>query len=355
MLRIVISVLILAGSLLPAHADDEPTRLFRSDEPITIRFEGPIRQIVRDMQAPDPKPYPATLQLAGESPETLPITLTPRGNSRRDRETCRFPPLRVRFPEKPGKSSLFRKQKSIKLVVHCKDSRAYEQYVLLEYLAYRLFNVITPQSLNVRLARIEYVNDDNGRTLTERWGFFIEDIDDMADRIGRKEVEIPDIDIVMLDPEAAARVSVFQYMIGNLDWSVVSGSGDDPCCHNGKLVGDPDALINLIPVPYDFDFSGLVDTAYAAPPSRFKLRSVRDRKYRGFCNYTEQTRAAIALFQEREQALLAEIDQITDLSDSQKGKARRYIESFFKDIATPERAERNILNACRTRTAQSPN
>ncbi len=55
--------------------------------------------------------------------------------------------------------------------------------MLLEYSAYRLYNLMTPLSFRARLANIDYL-DDNGRPYVSRVGFFIEDFSDVAKRNG---------------------------------------------------------------------------------------------------------------------------------------------------------------------------
>ena len=137
--------------------------------------------------------------------------------------------------------------------------------LLLEYSAYRLYNQLTPASHRVRLATIDYVGSDN-RPLTTRIGFFLEDIDDVAARNGMRRAATGErIGSSQLSSADAARLAMFEYMISNLDWSMRAGPPGDRCCHNSRLLGRAGAAINLFPVPYDFDFSGLVSAPYAAP------------------------------------------------------------------------------------------
>ena len=184
----------------------------------------------------------------------MPVTLSVRGITRRKKDICSFPPLRVEFNAKPAVTSIFKGQKSLKLVTHCQQNEAFQQYVLLEYAAYRLYNALTPESFRVRLAKIDYVDQD-GHIITSRVGFFIEDVDDVAKRNGQDRLRrVNRISISQLDPAAAARLAVFQYMIGNLDWAMIASLPGEDCCHNARLIGVKGATTGLIPVPYDFDF-----------------------------------------------------------------------------------------------------
>jgi hypothetical protein len=313
-------------------AKGETTPLFASDDPIDVTIDGPVRSIVRNAQR-STEAYPATLSAAGE---TIAIQLAARGKSRRRPENCQFPPLSVRFTGARSAESLFDKQGRIKLVTHCRDGDRFEQNVLREYAAYRLYNVLTPESFKVRLARVRYLDD--GGAVATKWGFFIEDADDAARRMGAKEVEGPDSDNAALVPTAAARYALFQYMIGNNDWDMTHGPAGDDCCHNSKLVGPAtDARAGLTPVPYDFDYTGLVDAPYAVPPESLPIRNVRTRYYRG-CAWRSDTLAAIPALRAARPALLAELAAIPGLDERTAKAMASYLDDFFEDLADPEKS-----------------
>ena len=254
---------------------------------------------------------------------------------RRLRQTCSFPPLWVEFTEKPAKTSIFRKQKRLKLVTHCQSFERNQQYVLLEYAAYRLYRALTPESFNVRLANINYVDED-GHPIITRLGFFIEEIDDVARRNGQKRLRgAKQISSSQIDPAAAARFAVFQYMISNLDWSMTVNAPGLDCCHNSRLVGAKGATSRLITIPYDFDYSGLVDTPYALPPTGINVPNVRVRRYRGFCQHNEQAQAFAATLLARRAELLAIVDATPQLNDASREKAAHYLGDFFDEISSP--------------------
>jgi len=261
---------------LAAHADP----LFQSDEVIDVRIDAPFSLITRKTgRSVDPH---AGVLTTGDG-TAHPIMISARGKSRR--EFCRFPPLRVRFDPKPKAPSVFKGQKGLKLVTHCQKSKSYRQFTLLEYSAYKMLNTLTNESLRVRLANIEYVDTKSGKTVAVRQGFFIEDTDDAAKRLGKKELDIPKVKSSQLNSIDAARTELFQYMIGNLDWSIRLGPQKSDCCHNAKLIAQTKrATTDFTPVPYDFDASGLVDASHASPPQSLRVSSVRTRLYRGFCS-----------------------------------------------------------------------
>ena len=127
-----------------------PTRLFNADEPIRASLRGPISEIART-PSPARTARPAVLNLTAPVAEQHAILLSPRGRTRRQRERCTFPPLRVEFAAKPAKTSLFERQKRLKLVTHCRASSQHQQYVLLEFAAYRIFSALSPHGLRAWL------------------------------------------------------------------------------------------------------------------------------------------------------------------------------------------------------------
>lgn len=340
-------VLIIAMMIGAIASAKEPKPLFRDDSVLKIRIEAPFKDLTRKA-ARSTDPYPATLILEGDAPEQLAFTLSARGKSRRNRNLCAFPPLRVSFDEKPDAPSIFDGQKRLKLVTHCRSSSSYQQYYLLEYTAYKLSNALTPYSLKVRMAEIDYVEADTGKVVASKFGFFIEDTDDAAKRNDMKEIDTPDIDVVQLAPVAAARYALFQYMIGNLDWSMHNGPDGNDCCHNTKLIGaTAESQSDLIPLAYDFDYSGLVDAPYAVAPEELRISSVRTRRYRGFCTHNDETRAQAALIRENRQAFYDAVKAIPALSDRNQRSTEKYLDKFFDDIESDERLEKRLLSACR--------
>jgi len=322
---------ILAGS---AQAAGKPKTLFESDDPISLTLSGPLDGGLSRIRAA--KPVPGVLKVEGAAPEALPVMLSVRGVTRRLREICSFPPLYVTFVKKPPATSIFKGQKRLKLVTHCQDSDRYQQYVLLEYASYRLYRALTPESFGVRLARINYLRED-GQPITTRTGFFIEDIDDVARRNGQQRLRgVNHILVAQLDPAAAARFAVFQYMISNLDWSMTSSVPGEDCCHNSRLLTTKGATTGLVPVPYDFDYGGLVDAPYAVPPLNMHRGSVRVRLYRGYCQLNDQAQAAAADISARRPALLGMVDQTPGLDETSRKRAASYLGEFFDQIATPQ-------------------
>jgi len=347
MMRIFSAILWIVLAAPFAASAKDPHPLFADDDVIKLTITGPFSEITRKAER-STDPYAATLDLHGDTPETRAIDLSARGLSRRNRALCDFPPLRIAFQEKPEDASFFDGQKRLKLVTHCKKSSRFQQYYLLEYAAYRLLNVMTPLSLKVRMAEIDYVEAKNGKTVISRLGFLIEDTDDAAKRNNMVEIDTPDISKTQLNTDHAGLYAIFQYMIGNLDWSMHSGVDGKDCCHNTKLIGaETTPMSNLIPVPYDFDYSGLVNAPYAVPPETVPVRTVRQRRYRGFCAHNSEARAAADAFRENQTGLLGVLSEIPGLDDRTRSSAEKFIGGFFDDIADEDALEKNLLKHCR--------
>jgi hypothetical protein len=330
----------------PAAAATAPKPLFASREVIRLTIKGPIASVAQG-PADSEKTVAGSLTVQGATPETLAISLTPRGITRRRKDVCTFQPLRVEFTDKPAATSVFRGQKRLKLVTHCRSPAGFQQYLLLEYSAYRMYNVLTPASFNVRLVSVDYA-DETGRPITSRLGFFIEDADDVAERNGLTRVRTTNrVPVAQLSPRDAARFVMFQDMISNLDWAMTAGPAGDECCHNSRLIGAKDATSGFIPVPYDFDFSGMVDAPYASPPAEIPLANVRVRRYRGFCRHNAEAQAAAADLLTRRAALLAVLNDVPQLEEKTRQKASAYVAGFFDQIGS-EADVAKLLQRCLT-------
>lgn len=334
----------VCGSSAVAHA---AAPLFADESVIKIRIDAPFKKLLRT-SAKSTDPYEAQITLEDAQAETHNITLAARGNSRRTLDICKFPPLRVRFKEKPEGASFFKGQKSLKLVTHCSGKKKYQQYNFLEYSVYKIYNELTPQSLNVRLAQIDYVDSDNGKIYTTRYGFFIEDMDDAAKRNGMKELDLPSIKLSQLDQNTAARVALFNFMVGNIDFAMTKGPTGVGCCHNGKLMAaTKGATENLIYVPYDFDQTGLVDTEYSAPPApKFRIRTTRFRVYLGFCRFNEAVVSEAKYFLREKENIKAAVSNVSLMDEKSQKSTLTYLDDFFEILSDPIKMDRKILKAC---------
>ena len=338
-LRLVFAAIALGFSAPSIAKGDKP--LFDASDPIHIVIQAPLSTIDRNREGKDV----IAGTLTDPAGQNLPISLELRGITRRTAEVCDFPPLRVRFTAPPPATSAFAGQKKLKLVTHCRNSPSFQQYVLLEYAAYKMYNLLTPYSFRARLANIDY-RDAAGRPIISRIGYFLEDDADVAKRNGMREVKADTrIPVAWLSPADAARYAMFEHMIANHDWSMRAGPQGSNCCHNAKLIGlgAPGATI---PIPYDFDFSGYVDTPYATPPAELDISSVRQRDYRGYCIHSAQALAAARQMRGLHAQIIGVLGQVPGLEPATQQRAGSFLEKFFADIGTDADIDAKVLKRC---------
>lgn len=337
-----------ACAIAPASAQ---TRLFSDNTELQAAIEGPLSTLVRTAQR-GTDPYPAAFVLQdGATTHRFEIQLSAGGISRRTGGICAFPPLRLNFDGDAVRGTPMQGQNKLKLVTRCRANGNYEQLTVLEYLAYRMYNEVTPLSFRVRPVRVTYRDTDGRRREETQLNFLIEDESDMARRNERRvpiDVQSAEVRSSQLDANAAATLSVFQYMIGNLDWDALQDHPGRGCCHNVKLIAvSAEARAGIVPVPYDFDYSGFVDAPYALAPEGLGINSVRQRVFRGYCVHNDALPAVLERFRARRDAVFATIDSETRLSESARRSAHAFIQGFYEIIDDPGRVNRQMVQRCR--------
>ena len=329
-----------------AQEPGEPDRLFREHAVLNVVLEAPLTTIVRER--PVETQYPASLRYIDDAGEVVELDLRvrARGNFRRDPDNCRFPPLRFRFGGADVEGTQFEGLRRVPIVTHCQNTNRYEQGVLREYLAYRLLSELTDVSLGVRLFRITYIDTEGRQSDRETFAFAIEHRNRFAARSGLPVLEINRTSIAALDPGYLNLTSLFQFMIGNTDFSPILAAPGERCCHNHRLFGIDAEAPPQYSVPYDFDMTGIVNLPHSAPNRRFNLRNVRQRLYRGRCVNNELVPGTIGHFQERREAIFQLIEDLPGATQRTRNSLRRYIEGFYDVIDNPARVQRELIDRC---------
>ena len=329
-----------ADEVLQARRSEADARqLFRDVEPLAFTLTADFKAINKDRNPESTKRYPGVISAAaGGASGELPVQLGTRGHFRLMSRNCDFVPLRVEFPRDRTAGTAFDGQTNLKLGTHCRGDRAYDNYTLREYLTYRLFNMVTPLSFRARLGRATYVDATSKKAIGTRYSIFIEHENEVARRFGGRIVELPRIVFNDLDGPTLTRMMLFEYMIGNTDFSIWA-------LHNVRLVQD--RARKLYPVPYDFDLSGFVHAPYASPDPRIGIRSVLDRLYRGPCRTVEEFEAAAAALRAKQADMLALVDSMADLDRDARTEAREYLESFFRSIEKPGAVKKQFVDGCK--------
>lgn len=251
------------------------------------------------------------------------VQIKPRGHFRKD--NCRLTPLTVNFKNEGAPA--FSKLGTLKLVVGCGVKSAGDQTLLKEYLVYRIYNLITDKSFRVRLLNVNY-NDTRGKVKPyQQYAFLIEDVDDLAKRHQCKKQEKGKFFPDYINREQATLVYMFQYMIGNTDWSV-------PFYHNIKLMIEKnDSLAKPYPVAYDFDMTGLVNPSYGEPHPDLGLKSLTQRLYRGYKRSLDEIQAAAQIFLEKKEAIYALVNNFDLLTNGSKKEMITFLKEFFDEIS----------------------
>jgi hypothetical protein len=273
--------------------------------------------------------------------DSISVKLRARGNFRR--RYCYFVPLKLKLKKSKASGTLFEGNKKLKVVLPCSEQMNKNDYVVMEYMAYKLYELISPVHFKTRLVNIEFIEEKKNRTKEQALkGILIEDLDKVAERFDGKELKRR-IHPLQQDSLTSVKNAFFQYLIGNTDFSIRSQ-------HNYRLLFIDKKVIGI---PYDFDMSGLVDAPYATVSGiqnmPIKITAVTQRLYKGY-------KRDESIFQEVRQdylhhkiEMLNTVDSLEEFFQNRKlfMKAKQFIADFFEILENDERFDKNILNRAR--------
>ncbi len=340
MVRFVTLICLNLLLVIPTKASDQKltqdSTFFDGEQPLSVRISGDLRSLFRD-RSDDPSYFPLSLSYTDADSNIVEVKLKAktRGHFRLKIANCSYPPLLLNFSKNgTPEQSIFRGLDKVKLVVPCMG----EEFVIKEYLLYKIYNLFTPYSFNVRLLHLEFNDLERGKVHDPQWAFILEEDEALAERNESKEFKRHGLKGKHLDRYHFLLLSVFEYFIGNTDWSVEYR-------HNVKLVVNEKHSLP-VPVPYDFDHAGAVAAPYAKPSEALKLASVQQRRYRGFClEDLDELESIFSLFEDNR----AEIRNLVNeslLSDRTKRRMMEYLESFFETLEDRKRLERDFTYPC---------
>ena len=315
--------------------------LFKSVVPVELTLTTNLRDLMRERDSTALRWFGTELEHRDEAGNVhkIPTELRARGHFRRQARNCAFPPLSLRANREARDSSLLQGNPRLKLVTPCRPSGAeFQQYILLEYMVYRTYAVLSPVHHRTRLAKITY------RDSTERvkpiavTAFILEIEEEVADANELVFTEEKGALWVDVNAEVLGRLSLFEYWIGNTDWSMAG-------LHNISLFQSKSG--DLVPVAYDFDWSGAVNARYSFPNPTLGIRSVRDRLHRGPCWTAEQWAPVIAHYTSKR----AEIDSVwaesaPGLDAKRRDEVKAWLDSFWPVLTDARRFKREILDQC---------
>jgi len=333
-----LAVPLCAAAAAASAQSSPPTPLFQTADPLALQLRTDLRALFRDRSEKRVE-HPATLRFSsGSDTGSVKVDLRTRGIFRLKR--CSFPPIRIDLPARKVEHTPFAGQDKLKLVTHCQGDRSSERNLLKEYALYRAFNALTDSSFRVRLAHITYLDTARADTVI-RYGFLIESDEALARRLGAAVLVADRVPDFVTDTSYMTLVAVFQYLIGNTDWSVWGR-------HNIVILRDTAGSHRLLAVPYDFDFSGAVGAPYAVPPEQLPIKSVRERLYRGYCQPDTVLSPVLARFRAAKDSIYASVRAVPDLPERDIRGVLGYFDDFFRAIDDRGTVQREFVRRCRT-------
>jgi len=314
---------------------------FGTDDPLQITLKYDISSFMKNKQKAEYLDAELIAYYEDMPPVTKNIRIKARGNFRRGQ--CVFPPLFLNFKTDSIERTELKGMKKIKVVTPCSSSENNEIYVFREYLAYKLYNVLTDKSFRVRLLDINYIDTGKKQKNYKKFGFIIEPVELVAKRTASVLIDPTIIRGPNIVPEDADRVALFHYMIANTDWRFKGG-------HNMKYMKSLNVVTDkVIALPYDFDFSGFVDTNYSFPQEwATTCVNIRDREYLGYCRDNEEEyMKTISLYNDKKEEILKTIADYAYLSEKDKKSLLDFINEFYAEINQPKRFITTLKNQCR--------
>ncbi|HSF53686.1 MAG TPA: hypothetical protein VLA71_08050 [Algoriphagus sp.] len=327
------------GTSLRAFSQE---RLFDSKEPISIELQFSIKQLKSETNDSTFIDSQMVFESAPGQKDTLKIEIRTRGNFRLD--NCFYPPMRVKMKKNDVENTVFQGNRNLKLVLPCSKAKTADSYLGKEYLAYQLYEEIAEYTFHTRLLRVKFINTDDKKGETaELLGFFIEDDDEVADRLGGEILDDKRIIPTLMEDTATVRHDFFQLMIGNTDWSGLFQ-------HNEKVLKLDEKTI--VPLAYDFDMTGLVNPPYAQVNNNIGIERVTDRLYRGFCRDPQLMQSVRAEILAKENIVYETIEKNQQYFGESSAKAcRTYLKEFFDILKSDGMFEQKVLRSCRTNAA----
>lgn len=322
---------------LQVSAQEMP-ELFSTEEPLEIQMKFSIKDLRK--QTNDSVYMDSFMSYRTEDGtwDSLEIEIRTRGNFRLN--NCFYPPIRLKVKKGNKKGTPFKGQKGLKVVFPCTKVKNAGDFVGKEYLAYKLYEQVTPYYFPTRLLKISYINEDDRKPeVQELIGFIIEDDDLVAERFGGTIYDEKKIGPSFMEDSASVRHDMFQYMIGNTDWSSLFGHNQK----NLRLEGDV-----FVPLAYDFDMCGLVNPPYGQVSNLVDIEKITDRLYRGFCRDPELMQTVRREFLAKQEPIMQLVQDQIYMDEGDKKLATSYLKDFFRVLESDARFENEILGNCRS-------
>jgi hypothetical protein len=176
------------------------------------------------------------------------------------------------------------------------------------------------------------------KAYNEMYGILLENEKKMAKR-NQQTIIKRKLNPESLEQETYLRMAMFQYLVGNTDWSIqfqqniilmVAQGGTQPYC-----------------IAYDFDHSGMVEAPYAQPAEALEMSSVKERRYRGYCipDLTVYD-PVIKQFNDAKTEIYSLYQNCKYIDDKYRSSIIKYLDKFYETINDPAAFKKDFLYPC---------
>jgi hypothetical protein len=332
-------IILLLSTFIHAQKDLKSDLLFSDQTPLEIKLGYSNKNL--DRKTDDSTFIHTSLEFLHEEKwSAIEVDLRARGNFRRS--TCYFPPVKMKIKKAQYKGTIFDGNKTMKLVMPCKLEKASNDNVLQEFIAYKIYEKISPYHFKTRRVNIDFKEPKGKKKIKEfqLTGFLIEDDKRVAQRHEARPFSRY-VHPMAMQHLSSVHIAFFQFLLGNTDFSTAYQ-------HNSKLM-----YMNkqIIPLPYDFDMTGWVNPSYATVNETLGIKSVQDRKYRGLKReqkYFDEVRKQFIDQKSDITNMVASFE--TDFSDPKEYKNMfDFMELFYEVLEDDGKFKKSIVDEARTK------
>lgn len=320
-------VLLLLSFSLPVYAQEAESDdikkqsifdyLYNQEEEPHFQIDTDWKKLVKHKNKEEYQPASVVIsQLVGGDIERD-VEIRARGNIRK--KVCYFPPIKMRFDKEWLEEKGYAKRNKLKFVIQCRKGDSNLDYVERELFAYELNKMFNPYAMRAKRVKVDIIK--NGELDMSLAGFLVEEESEYAKRVQGKVAENAKMSVAALHRPEYVKMCFFQYLIANTDWAVAN-------MHNLEIVQVP-GVQRCLPIPYDFDYAGIVNTNYAVPDERLPITEVTERHFKGKKVTKAEAKVATEFYLQYKDQVIALCDSHQFNSERTRKTIRKMMEDFY--------------------------
>ena len=313
------------------HRTDDRKSLFDyiyDQDQVQIKISHDLKTIEKNFENDELETDGQISIIANRQELKFTAALKPGGNSRR--EICRLPPLKMNLKKSELETFNFIKDHDrMKIVFQCQTSSKYAETIKMEKFLYDLYGIVSPYGFRSKLVKVVLEGYDKRVD-----GFVIESDDDIERRQKIEIIKVGTLSTAIVDRQEYVKMCLFQYLIANVDWSARKGHNTD--LFKRKIDE------SLVVIPYDFDYSGIIDNIYAVPPEQLPIKDVTQRYFMDKEIPWEELKEGVNYYVSKEQEFYELVEEASFLSDGSRKRLNKYIQSFYKTIKDEKKLKRML-------------